>query len=270
MKDFPIEISKFDHGLMSRIYNAYDLLSDSSLLKSNLSKILDFDFTHYDEGDIYEIYNYLIKNYYLGEINIKSAFYRKIMWKKQQVTMFEIPLGKSRADMLSINGESIIYEIKTEIDTLDRLSEQIKNYHNYAEKVYVICNQSSYKKILNLVSNSTGIILYSRENSELKFHYRRAAEKSKEFNQKLQLNLISLAFLKKSVKIKQKNKLSYIEYLMSNTSINQTNKLFKDYLKDKYLNQCKFILENHELINDIDIQTFFKLNVSPQKIYMKR
>lgn len=269
MDDFLIQNSQINDELINQIFDTYNLFEDPSKLKISLKKILNYAIHMNYDGDIYKAYNHLIKSHYKGEVNIKSAFYKKIMWKKNQVTIFEVPLGKSRADMFSINGESIIYEIKSEIDNYDRLKNQIENYYLYAEKVYVICNKASYNTILKHVPNHAGIILYNKSNEEIKFYYKRAAKKSKSYDLKLQLKQITLSYLKKTTNVKLGSKEEYIEYIQNHFPISLINSLFKNYLKEKYYSQCNFILSNHKLINDIDFQTFFKLNIPPEKVYKK-
>ena len=64
------------------------------------------------EENIHKIYNRIILNYYPNEICIKSSFIKQILMNgKKHVTIFELPVGSSRADLCKINGESIAYEI---------------------------------------------------------------------------------------------------------------------------------------------------------------
>ena len=46
---------------------------------------------------------------------------------KSHVTIFELPVGSSRADLCKINGTSVAYEIKTDLDNFNRLEKQIED-----------------------------------------------------------------------------------------------------------------------------------------------
>ncbi|MBC8060944.1 MAG: sce7726 family protein, partial [Clostridiaceae bacterium] len=52
-----------------------------------------------------------------------------------------------KADFILINGSAVVYEIKTELDTLDRLDSQIENYYKAFTKVCVITSESNYNKV---------------------------------------------------------------------------------------------------------------------------
>ena len=56
----------------------------------------------------------------------------------------EIPIAKSKADFVLINGKAVVYEIKTELDNFDRLENQINDYYKAFDHVAVVtCKRKS-------------------------------------------------------------------------------------------------------------------------------
>ena len=57
----------------------------------------------------------------------------------------EVAIAKSKADFVLINGKAVVYEIKTELDNLERLCSQIDDYYKAFDHVAVV----TYEKICN-------------------------------------------------------------------------------------------------------------------------
>lgn len=50
----------------------------------------------------------------------------------------ELPIGNSKADFIMINGRGVVYEIKTDLDNLIRLEDQLKDYYKVFSYIYVV------------------------------------------------------------------------------------------------------------------------------------
>lgn len=50
----------------------------------------------------------------------------------------ELPIGDSKADFIMINGRGVVYEIKTDLDNLIRLENQLKDYYKVFSYIYVV------------------------------------------------------------------------------------------------------------------------------------
>ncbi|MBO5143665.1 MAG: sce7726 family protein, partial [Clostridia bacterium] len=133
---------------MQMLYSKYSTIEAKSILYDNLIKYLDSDFfSSLEFEDIHEIYNRLLTRYYPNEICIKANFVKQILLSgKQHVTIFELPIGTSRTDLCKINGTSIAYEIKTDLDNYTRLPKQIEDYNKVFDQVYVICSEDSVEE----------------------------------------------------------------------------------------------------------------------------
>jgi hypothetical protein len=119
-------------------------------------------------GDLYEFaYSRLLKNY-RNEYIYKNAIANKILLGKHSLnTSFmlqEFRVGNCKADTLILNGTSNIYEIKSEFDSLDRLSNQVHTYLQAFDMVHVITSPGQSEKIKNVVPKNVGLMELGRRN----------------------------------------------------------------------------------------------------------
>ena len=84
---------------------------------------------------------------------IKTLLIDKIIKDNKNIDDYiicsEVPFlsGKRWADLVVLTKDSLIaYEIKSELDSLTRLSEQIKDYSKTFDKVYLVLSKK-FKKI---------------------------------------------------------------------------------------------------------------------------
>ena len=216
-----------------------------------------------------KLFNYLINKYYHNEITIKSNFINNILLKSQNhITIFELNSGKSRLDLCKVNGTSIAFEIKTDIDTLCRLDKQLYDYMSLFEKVYVICSEKRCTLIEKNIPNECGIYSYKiTKNGKYIFKEYKKAKKSKIINERQQLKLLTKKELEQIVERKLLTKDELINYILKNKTKKQINLIFKNCLKSKYKNQWNFLESKQNNIYEIDYQWFFKNNLDPKIIY---
>lgn len=121
---------------------------------------------------ISEIYCELKKNY-RNEYFYKNTLLNKLLLGVHSVNtttaLTEIAIAKSKADFVLINGKAVVYEIKTELDNLERLSSQIADYYKAFDHVAVVTyerNLQQLKKVLDNVDKPVGIYVL-RKNGKL-------------------------------------------------------------------------------------------------------
>lgn len=120
--------------------------------------------------DIISEFYSVIKKEYRNEYYYKNTLLNKLLLGKHSVktttALTEIPIGKSKADFILINGRAIVYEIKTELDTFERLRSQINDYYKAFTNVSVITCEANYIKLSEILKNTNvGIsILTNRGN----------------------------------------------------------------------------------------------------------
>lgn len=97
------------------------------------------------------LYGYLTK-YYRNEYFYKNTLINKVLVGIHSVNtttaLTELPINKSKADIVMINGKAVVYEIKTELDSLQRINNQINDYYKAFTHVSVIIDKSHEEKIL--------------------------------------------------------------------------------------------------------------------------
>lgn len=107
-------------------------------------------------------YNYLAKNY-RNEYVYKNALIRKLIHaysSRNSVIFSEFKVGRSYADLVMFNGESRVYEIKTELDTSSRLASQLNDYKGFFQKIYIVTH-SDYADKYAAMDESVGLIALS-------------------------------------------------------------------------------------------------------------
>ena len=99
----------------------------------------------------------------LDDLTIRRNFHRRELQKhhnnKNTLVIDELGLnhGKNRADIATVNGKMIGYEIKSDNDTLYRLEEQIKSYNAIFDKINIIVGLKHINKIPKYIPNWWGI-----------------------------------------------------------------------------------------------------------------
>ncbi|WP_066408178.1 sce7726 family protein [Aliarcobacter skirrowii] len=93
---------------------------------------------------------------------IKISLYNELLKQlnNDQFIVPEVFLGKAIADLLVVNGDIHIYEIKSKNDSLSRLEHQLIRYKQCANKVTLVVDQKFITKLDNLpIMDNVGIIL---------------------------------------------------------------------------------------------------------------
>lgn len=254
-----------------KLHSHYTTIESKKELITDLYLSLNIDYNNLkSDYSIHEVYNYILTKYYPNEIAIKSSFINRILMKgKTHVTVFELPISNSRADLCKINGESVVYEIKTELDNYSRLSKQIDDYMKIFDKCFVICPRNKVESIKEYIPNETGIYSY-RITKNGKYLYRQEQDsatntKYDSYEQLSVLRKSELEQLTSSIHFSTKEEI--IESIIYSYSPEKINTIFKNSLKNRYKSQWEFLRSNHDDILEIDYQWFFKNSVKPELIY---
>jgi hypothetical protein len=94
---------------------------------------------------------------------IRRAFHQTILKSAHEdadtLVVDELGLknGEVRADIAVLNGKLVGYEIKTENDTLIRLSSQVEAYNEVFDKAFIIVSNNHLKKATNVIPEWWGI-----------------------------------------------------------------------------------------------------------------
>lgn len=120
-----------------------------------------------NEECISEIYQYL-KSEYQNEYYYKNTLLNKLLLGVHSphttTALTEVPIGKSKADFILINGKAVVYEIKTALDNFDRLDRQIEDYYKAFSRVVVVASEENYDDVNQRLQNSpAGICLLTKK-----------------------------------------------------------------------------------------------------------
>lgn len=118
---------------------------------------------------ISEIYSYIRKNY-RNEYFYKNTLLNKLLIKEHNplntTALTEVPIGKSKADFILINGRAVVYEIKTALDTFERLPSQLEDYYKAFDYVAVLTDENNCDTLVKMLQNSpVGIYKLTKRDS---------------------------------------------------------------------------------------------------------
>lgn len=127
------------------------------------------------------IYKYMSKRH-RNEYFYKNTLLNKILLGRHSIktstALRELPIDGNILDFLIINGVGQVYEIKTELDNLQRLKGQINSYYNAFSFCNIVTDQSHLKQIMQTIDlPQVGIIVLTKRNT---LHEERKATKYEE------------------------------------------------------------------------------------------
>ena len=93
---------------------------------------------------------YLLKQYSLSTTSVFNEF----------------KIGNSIADFVLLNGTARIFEIKTDLDGLEKLEKQLNDYKQFADLIYIVTSSKYINKLVHDYSDSTiGVIEFTPRNT---------------------------------------------------------------------------------------------------------
>lgn len=156
--------------LLNRVFTNRELLS---LVNTGKMKYAEKASERYgfNTKNIYEmlrlIYSYLGSNH-RNEYYYKNQLLNKIVFGRHSPhttsALRELPVSNSIADFIVINGKAQVYEIKTELDTLQRLDGQLRDYYKAFKYVNVITDERYVEKVKKSVNKDIGIYTLTKRN----------------------------------------------------------------------------------------------------------
>lgn len=111
-----------------------------------------------------------LQNEYRSEYFYKNNLLNQYLLKKYSLSTTsvfnEFKIDNSIADFVLLNGSVRIFEIKTDLDGLDKLEKQLNAYRQFADLVYIVTSSKYIDKLLLDYSNSTiGVIEFTQSNT---------------------------------------------------------------------------------------------------------
>lgn len=171
-------IKNFSPVLSNSAFNKIVRKGDYEFIEKRVKKylVVNSDVTINTYFDFYEhLYKSMLKTY-RNEFIYKNEIVNKILLGRYSLNtanvLNEFRIGKSIADLVLLNGTSIVYEIKTEYDSPERLLSQINDYRKSFLNVVIVTHHTHLKKyqeflLLNDLKNIGLIILTQRNTLKL-------------------------------------------------------------------------------------------------------
>lgn len=271
---------------MNADYDMIKLRDFSSVFsRSAFVDVLNFnDYSHFDW--IVSQYNSLKCSTYLDLINkvyshISRDYRCEYVYKnelikhllkeygaKDIVYFSEFRVGKSIADMVMFNGESKVFEIKTEYDTTRRLDKQLNDYKRFFDKCFIVIPDNKYDEYQNTIDSATGIITVSRKNGRIKLEKIRSAIPNKNYDVDVLMSCLRIEEYKNIVSslgvpltgIPGYDLFSYCYSVISNADVSLVKKFFLQEIKKRRNNTS--LLKNYPMSVR---QMILSLNLSEKK-----
>jgi len=243
-----------DYGVLARSYSPLDYANN---LRRTLKSFYQEDsFNNLTKAQLHkEISKSLMQNYN-GEEVLKYRIANYFL-KKGFVAAFEVNVKGSRVDFLVINGNTEGFEIKSKIDTLNRLKKQVGDYKDVFEYNTVLIDEKHITSLQKILPEYYGIWTFVGS----KRNVIRKAAMSPDLDSKAQLDLFTKKDLTKHFKTSDK------DVILQQCESSLINALLKEVLKERYLTRWNFIKDNWGKILPIDLQFFFNSNIDPDLIY---
>lgn len=254
LKDYNPDFSQLK--LLAKNYHA---LGYTPLFKEMMGRVYpDCDFSGIEKYELHRLISETLINYRFGEQRLKYYLFRHF-WRQNVIAAFEIKVGSSRADFLTINGSTRSFEIKSSLDNLYKLPKQTSDYLSVFDYNYVVIDTCHLEAALEIIPPGFGIWSFSAERK--KMHRKALLNQNK--NPSRQLSLLTKKEVKEFFQEESASTLRMVRYYGEAV----INERFKLALKNRYKKRWNFIVEHKQEILPVDLQFFFNTNVKPAIIY---
>ena len=143
--------------------------SNNATYKAVIQRYIDDPEDRANGKLISEIYHFMSKSY-RNEYFYQNTLLNKLLIGRHSLNtttaLTQIPISKSKADFILINGKATVYEIKTELDTFDRLETQLRDYYKGFDHVCVVTSEEQYDRASSLLAGTpVGIFVLTPRNT---------------------------------------------------------------------------------------------------------
>lgn len=116
-----------------------------------------------------ELYQFMAKHY-RNEYVYQNTLLNKLLLGRHSThtttALMQIPISKSIADFILINGKAVVYEIKTELDDFSRLKTQLADYYKAFAHVCVVTSETKASRVLSILQDSpVGVSVLTKRNT---------------------------------------------------------------------------------------------------------
>ena len=133
-----------------------------------------------------------IKNIVLYDQDIREPLFDYLEERFGKSRIFEEKtIGKSRADILLLTQEQVIgLEIKSDMDTYERLKRQVLDYNTYCDRNYAVIGRTHEKNIEEHIPEFWGVLSVRVEDGKMVIEEKRAAQDNPKMKKEMQFTLL--------------------------------------------------------------------------------
>lgn len=100
-------------------------------------------------------------------------------------------IGKARADVIMLTDDYLIgIEIKSDVDSYERLKRQVRNYNKYCDRNYVAVGKSHARHVEKHVPETWGILVVSHNGTAIVVEELREAQDNKKVKKEQQITML--------------------------------------------------------------------------------
>jgi hypothetical protein len=258
----PTSFLKLERDRINGLARSYRTLAAPSDLRSMLSVLFpDSAFNDLNKRALHEVISDILLMNHAGEEVLKYHLIKEF-FNKKVVAAFEMRVNKSRIDFLTINGQTRSYEIKSNLDSLQKLPKQMDDYMKVFEYNYLVIDEKHLPGALRMAADNYGIWVFKDGKKNLL----RDATLNEDLEPAKQIGL----FTKRELGQHFGDYTDKRDAIVSDFPSSEINDRFKEMLKGRFDQRWNFILKNRREILPIDFHFFFHNNISPELVYRTR
>lgn len=161
------ELARTGHSAIAagllRQYQWFNQFESKMSVREFYDAIFKYLLLEYREEYIYK--NAIAEKILLGRHNLSTAF-----------MLTELRVDDCKADAVVLNGTSHVYEIKSEMDSFDRLDRQLSAYQKMFDLITVITTERLYQAVADRTPKEVGIMVLAEGKYQFKTRecYRKA------------------------------------------------------------------------------------------------
>ncbi|QQC72709.1 sce7726 family protein [Lactococcus garvieae] len=148
--------------ILNRVFSQKTI---KDLLLNNKSEVLEKAYKKFvnddlniDNGAKFQALYKVLEKSYRNEYYYKNTLLNKLLLGRHSLNtttaLAELSINNSKADFVLLNGKAVVYEIKTELDTLNRVENQVIDYYKVFKNVEIVTNETHLDKVLKLYSDT--------------------------------------------------------------------------------------------------------------------
>ena len=152
--------------------STFNEITDCLMEKSNKKRIVTY-------GEVLKYFYKCLKNNHRNEYYYKNVLLNYLLVDTKKLNLCsaitELPIMNSKADFIVMDdkNQGIVYEIKTDLDTLQRLETQVSDYYKAFNYVYIVTGKHHVEQLENTLKDTRVGIIELTDNGE--FVYKKKA-----------------------------------------------------------------------------------------------